>query len=63
MGMGEKSEKPVEGTGDASKGQTAPRKPYQKPEFHYEQVFETAALACGKTPAQPLLCKGNRKRS
>jgi hypothetical protein len=24
------------------------KKPYQKPTFRHEQVFETAALACGK---------------
>jgi hypothetical protein len=39
------------------------RKPYRKPEFRYEQVFETMALACGKTPATPLLCKGHKKNS
>ena len=25
------------------------KKPYQKPAFEYEEVFETMALACGKT--------------
>ncbi|HZQ22003.1 MAG TPA: hypothetical protein VFA89_04320 [Terriglobales bacterium] len=39
------------------------RKAYRKPEFRYEQVFETTALACGKTPATPLLCKGHKKNS
>jgi hypothetical protein len=29
---------------------TKPKKPYRKPEFRYERVFETMALACGKTP-------------
>jgi len=24
------------------------KKPYQKPSFRYERVFETLALACGK---------------
>jgi len=24
------------------------KKPYQKPAFRYEQVFETQALSCGK---------------
>ena len=61
--MKEKSETPVERKSDDSKGQSPPKKPYRKPEFRFEQVFETAALACGKTPATPLLCKGNRKRS
>jgi hypothetical protein len=31
-------------TDDGHKG----KKPYQKPSFRYEQVFETMALACGK---------------
>lgn len=61
--MKEKSETPVERKSEASEGRSTPKKPYRKPEFRFEQVFETAALACGKTPATPLLCKGNRKRS
>ena len=28
--------------------QSATRKPYHKPEFRFEKVFETLALACGK---------------
>lgn len=28
----------------------AKKKPYRKPSFRSEQVFETMALACGKTP-------------
>lgn len=39
------------------------KKPYQKPEFRYERVFETMALACGKSsPSQPT-CRFNRKNS
>lgn len=30
----------------------APKKPYSKPAFRIERVFETSALACGKTPTQ-----------
>jgi hypothetical protein len=26
----------------------APKKPYEKPTFRYEQVFVTTALSCGK---------------
>jgi hypothetical protein len=29
------------------------RKPYKKPEFRYERVFETMALACTKLPGAP----------
>jgi hypothetical protein len=32
--------------GNASAGED--RKPYRKPSFRYEQVFETMALQCGK---------------
>jgi hypothetical protein len=32
-----------------SQGQSANKKAYQKPAFRYEHVFETMALACGKT--------------
>jgi hypothetical protein len=40
-----------------------PRKPYRKPSFRYERVFETMALACGKiSPSQPQ-CRFNRKNS
>jgi len=31
----------------------AGKKPYSKPEFRYERVFETMALACGKTQMGP----------
>jgi hypothetical protein len=39
------------------------RRPYQKPQFVREQLFETMALACGKT--NPLIgqCKAVRKNS
>lgn len=41
----------------------AGRRPYQKPVFRYERVFETMALACGKiSPTQPH-CRFNRKSS
>jgi hypothetical protein len=36
---------------DDSQNQPTNRKPYQKPTFRYERVFETQALACGKTPS------------
>lgn len=26
----------------------AEKKPYKKPDFRFEQIFETTALACGK---------------
>ena len=38
------------------------KKPYQKPEFRYERVFETMALACGKVITQGT-CQHVKKRS
>jgi hypothetical protein len=41
-----------------------PRKrPYQKPEFRYEKVFETMALSCGKISPTEFQCRFNRKTS
>jgi len=39
------------------------RKPYQKPEFRKERVFETMALACGKISATQAQCRSLRKNS
>ena len=52
----------VPGDTDMSRAELKkPRKPYQKPSFRYERVFETMALACGKiSPSQPQ-CRFNRK--
>lgn len=40
------------------------KKPYKKPEFRHERVFETMALACGKISNTVAGCRGfNRKAS
>lgn len=39
------------------------KKPYQKPSFRYEKVFETMALACGKVNPTQFQCRFNRKNS
>jgi len=39
------------------------RKPYTKPAFRFERVFETTALTCGKTDPTEFLCRHNRKVS
>jgi hypothetical protein len=39
------------------------RKPYTKPSFVREQLFETMALACGKVSSTIAQCKLNRKNS
>lgn len=50
------AEKPA---GQASKA----KRPYQKPAFRYEHVFEVTALACGKISATESTCRTNRKLS
>jgi len=39
------------------------RRPYRKPSFRYERVFETMALSCGKIDATQSQCKFNKKVS
>jgi hypothetical protein len=43
----------------------AAKKPYSKPAFRFERVFETTALACGKTAPgiSPNFKAGGRKSS
>jgi hypothetical protein len=41
----------------------SPKKPYLKPAFRHEQVFETMALACGKINGTQQSCRVNRKNS
>lgn len=42
---------------------TVKGKPYQKPVFRYERVFETAALSCGKLTGTSNACNLSRKSS
>ena len=39
------------------------KKPYCKPEFRFERVFETRALACGKVSTTQGQCAHNQKSS
>jgi hypothetical protein len=52
-------------SGEAQKApsQGAGKKAYRKPEFRYERVFETLALACGKLEGSQGQCRFNRKTS
>jgi len=50
-------------TADRPEEQAIKRKRYQKPEFRFEQVFETRALACGKVSATQGQCAHNQKTS
>lgn len=47
----------------AAKDTPTVKKPYQKPEVRHERVFETMALACGKTSPSQGQCRSNRKAS
>lgn len=46
-----------------SDSQKKTKKPYRKPEFRHERVFETMALQCGKISPTQGQCKFNRKAS
>jgi hypothetical protein len=39
------------------------KRPYRKPDFQHEKVFETMALACGKVQTTQRQCHFNRKNS
>jgi hypothetical protein len=39
------------------------KKPYTKPTFQFERVFETQALSCGKIHSHSTICKLNPKAS
>jgi hypothetical protein len=39
------------------------KKPYHKPAFRFERVFETRALACGKVSTTQAQCAHNTKNS
>lgn len=39
------------------------KKPYRKPEFLCERVFETMALSCGKIQSTQAQCRFNRSAS
>ena len=52
--------KPVTSTAN---GKSNIRKPYQKPSFKHEKVFETMALACGKISPTQASCKTIKKNS
>jgi hypothetical protein len=47
----------------AAASRDSPKKPYLKPAFRHEQVFETMALACGKLNPTQGACRANRKNS
>ena len=48
---------------DQEIGRGVRKKPYRKPEFRAETVFETTALTCGKVQTTQPQCHFNRKLS
>ena len=47
----------------ALESQQTQKKPYKKPEFRFEKVFETVALACGKFRGGGSSCRNHRASS
>ena len=56
---------PKESDKTTDRPKTAPgiKKVYHKPEFRFEHVFETRALACGKISTTQSQCSSNLKNS
>jgi len=50
-------------TSDRKPAQATAKKPYKKPAFRHERVFETMAAACGKVQETQAGCAHNRKFS
>lgn len=46
--MNDSERNSTDSMGVAAAGAREDRRPYRKPSFRYEQVFETMALQCGK---------------
>ena len=49
--------------GNEPEGSAGPKRPYIKPAFQHEKVFETMALACGKLGPTQAQCRFNRRNS
>jgi hypothetical protein len=50
----------MELNGDSAASASESRKPYRKPSFRFEQVFETLALQCGKVQSTGGACNSVR---
>ena len=57
------TEKRVPGSETATEAKPRARKPYTRPTFVREQLFETMALACGKINGTIAQCRLNKKNS
>ena len=56
-------ENPSERKPEAADSSPKSKRPYAKPDFQHEKVFETMALACGKLSGTQRQCHFNRKNS
>ena len=54
---------PKDSAGGESASPRSAKKPYRKPTYRYERVFETMALSCGKVGPVEFQCRFNRKNS
>ncbi len=54
---------PVEPEGKRRTQKKQSKKPYTKPAFRFERVFETQALSCGKVQGQTGPCVAHRNAS
>jgi len=48
---------------DESENSQTQKKPYGKPTYRFERVFETMALSCGKISATQFQCRFHRHSS
>jgi hypothetical protein len=60
--MSESRARPERGPATGETGKQG-KKPYRKPAFRHERVFETMALSCGKMDPTQAQCLLNRKVS
>jgi hypothetical protein len=61
--MTQKNRPPADEDKNALDSQQPGRRPYKKPEFRLEKVFETMALACGKLQNTVAMCRHRRRSS
>jgi hypothetical protein len=61
--MSPKNRPPADEEKNALDSQRPGKRPYRKPEFRMEKVFETMALACGKIANTQASCRGFRRRA
>jgi hypothetical protein len=53
----------TEGKNESADLTAKQKRPYKKPAFQHEKVFETMALACGKLSPTQAQCRFNRRNS